>query len=312
MDDLEKFQNLPVAKVARIVREAGPKVCGFPINGTRRWFVLEYPELAAKGGFDAYLQMIGHRHLEIYRLFFDHGIDTLLTPIYGPAVAARGETYQPVIEPGFLWFTNGEEALDFYNTYEVKVKFYGDVERSFQDPRYASVLQGINSLEQQTAHHRRHRLFFGVGAHDPTEAVATYAVQFYQVHGHLPDRHQIVEAYYGDYVEPLSFCIGFEPMAMFDLPLVASGMEDLYFTVSPSLYLDDYTLRAILYDHLYTRRTKDDYPDLTTDDWLAMSSFYRLNRRHVLGLGRQGMQGGWWYPLPEVALPRELDGDRAA
>ena len=165
------------------------------------------------------------------------------------------------------------------------------------------MLEAIDALVRRTAHYRQHRLFFGVGAHDPTETVAQIAVQCYQTQGHLPDKRQIVEAYYGEYVEPLSFCIGFEPMAMFDLPLVASGMEDLYFTVSPSLYLDDYTLRAILYDHLYTRRTKDNYPTLTADDWSAIGSFYRLNRRHVLGIGRQGAQGCWWYPSPQVILP---------
>ena len=111
MDDFEKFQSLPVAEVARIVREAGPKVCGFPINGTRRWFALEYPELAAKGGFDAYMQIAGQRHLDMYRLFFDHGVDTLLTPIFGPAVAARGEPYRPFIKPAFLWLTVGQQAF---------------------------------------------------------------------------------------------------------------------------------------------------------------------------------------------------------
>jgi tuberculosinol/isotuberculosinol synthase len=123
--------------------------------------------------------------------------------------------------------------------------------------------------------------------------------------GHLPSKRQIIEAYYGDYVEPLSFFIGFEPMAMFDVPLVASGLEDLYFTVSPSLYLDSYTLRMILYDHLYTRRVKDAYVQLTTNDWSQIGNFYHLNRHHVLGVGRQSAQGCWWYPVPQVELPPE-------
>ena len=95
-------------------------------------------------------------------------------------------------------------------------------------------------------------------------------------------------------------------MAMFDLPLVASGMEDLYFMVSPSLYLDTTTFRAILYDHLYERRTLDNYSHFTMADWSALDQFYRLNRHNVLGIGKQAEWGGWWSPLPQVTLPEDL------
>ena len=40
--DREKFINLPVDEVAKIVRGDRPKTCVFPFNGTRRWFLLEY------------------------------------------------------------------------------------------------------------------------------------------------------------------------------------------------------------------------------------------------------------------------------
>jgi tuberculosinol/isotuberculosinol synthase len=303
--DIETFQQLPVTEIARLVRAAGPKVCGFPANGTRRWFVLEHPELASERGVDAYLQVAGQRHLEVWQLFFEHGVDTLLAPVFGSAVAARDEAYQPLIIPGLLWFTTSPQALDFYDKHEVHVSVYGSARRRLTDPAYAKVLASFEAIAQRTVHHRRHRLLIGVYAEDSTEAVAEIAVRLHQTQGHLPSKHQIIEAYYDGYVEPLSFFIGFEPMAMFDVPLVASGMEDLYFTVSPSLYLDDYTLRAILYDHLYARRTTDAYGRLTTDDWQQLGNFYRLNQRHVLGVGRQSARGCWWHPVPQVELPPE-------
>jgi len=303
--DIETFQRLPIAEVAHLVRAAGPKVCGFPANGTRRWFALEHPELAATRSLDAYLQIAGQRHLDIWQLIFEHGVDTVLAPVFGSAVATRDEAYQPLIRPGLLWFTTNRQALDFYDTHEVRVSIYGSAWRHLTDPVYADVLESFEAIAQRTAHYRRHRLLLGVYAEDSTEAIAEIAVRLYQTQGHVPSKRQIIEAYYGDYVEPLSFFIGFEPMAMFDVPLVASGMEDLYFTVSPSLYLDDYTLRAILYDHLYTRRVKDAYVQLAANDWFQIGSFYRLNRHHVLGVGRQGAQGCWWYPEPQVELPPE-------
>jgi tuberculosinol/isotuberculosinol synthase len=299
----QTFHQLSTEDVARLVRADGPKVCGFPVNGTRRWFALEHPELLTDSGFNAYVQVAGQRHLELCRLIFDHGVDTLLTPIFGKAVAVRDETYQPLIKPGLLWFTTSRDALDFYDAHEVCVSVYGDARHYFSSPVYAEVLASFEAVKQRTAHYRRHRLYLGVYADDPAETIAEIVVRLFQAQGQLPSKRQIIEAYYGDYVEPLSFCIGFEPLAMFDLPLVASGMEDLYFTVSPSLYMDQYTLRAILYDHLYTRRVKDDYARLTADDWSRINNFYRLNRRHVIGVGRQGAQGCWWYPEPQVELP---------
>jgi hypothetical protein len=303
--DIETFQQLPVEEVARLVRATGPKVCGFPANGTRRWYVLEHPEKAATRSVESYLQVAGERHLEIWQMFFEHGVDTLLAPVFGSAVAARDDAYQPLIIPGLLWFTTSPRALRFYDAHQVRVSIYGNARRHLTDQAYAAVLDSFEAVAQRTAHHTRHRLLIGVYAEDATEDVAEIAVRLHQSLGRLPSKREIIAAYYNDNVEPLSFFIGFEPMAMFDVPLVASGMEDLYFTVSPSLYLDEYTLRAILYDHLYARRTVDAYGRLTADDWQQISKFYRLNQHHVLGVGRQSARGCWWHPVPQVELPSE-------
>ena len=298
--DKRTFQRLPITEVACLVRAAGPKVCGFPINGTRRWFALEHADETGNGHL-AYMRFAGDRTIEVCRMIFDHGVDTLLIPIFGPAVASRGLDYQPLIEPGLRWFASDPAMLEFYDACDVRVSLYGDARRVY--PNYAAAWDAFDAVAERTAHHRRHRLFYGACADDATETVAQIALKFYQAHGYLPNKRQIVEAYYGDYVEPLSFCIGFEPMAMFDLPLVASGMEDLYFMVSPSLYLDDYTLRAILYDHLYERRTLDNYSHFTAADWSTLDQFYRLNRQHVIGIGQQAAWSGWWYPEPQVVFP---------
>jgi tuberculosinol/isotuberculosinol synthase len=127
----------------------------------------------------------------------------------------------------------------------------------------------------------------------------------------LPDKRQIVEAYYGEYIEPVDLFIGFaDRPAAFDMPLIATGSEDLYFTVGPSPYLDAHTLRAILYDHLYARRVDEaNYAKLSPEDWQTLADFYALNRRHVLGLGRQHASGCFWYPLPHVEILPRMLGD---
>ncbi len=303
MMDIDTFQKLPTSEVARLVRKAGPQVCGFPINGTRRWFVLEHPDQADAKSLDAYLQITWQKHIDIYQLIFEHGIDTLLAPIFGPDLLERGEEYLELIEPGLAWFAQNQAMLDFYDAYDVRVRVYGDTRRWLDHTPYAHVLEAFEAIARRTATHHRHRLFFGVCAHDPTETIAEIAVQFHQKHGRLPDKHHIVEAYYGEYVGPVGFFIGFDRPTVFDMPLIATGNEDLYFTVSPSLYLDAYTLRAILYDHLYTRQVNEDYTQLSPQDWQALAEFYRINRQHVLGVGRQSADGHVWYPLPQVIQP---------
>ncbi|MCL4561421.1 MAG: hypothetical protein M1281_12485, partial [Chloroflexi bacterium] len=87
-----------------------------------------------------------------------------------------------------------------------------------------------------------------------------------------------------------------------DMPLLATGEEDLYFTISPSLDLTARQLRHILYDHLYTRKTPEpDYESLSPDDLAWMQSFYAANHERTLGLGV--LMGGIWYPIPGEAWP---------
>jgi len=305
--DWDAFATLPAAELAALVRRSGPRVCAFPINGTRRWFLLEHAGETAGDFASAYLRITWARQVELYRLLFDHGIHTLLTPIFGPDLLEREEAYRQLVEPGLAWFTRDEGMLRFYDAYDVRVRVYGDARRYLEGTPYARVLDDFDRIARRTASHGAHRLFFGVCAHDPTEAVAEIGVRYYQQHGNLPDRRAIVEAYYGEYVEPVDLFIGFDRPAAFDMPLVATGSEDLYFTVSPSPYMDVTTLRRILYDHLYARRVSEAYGEMEAADWRALAELYARNRHSVLGVGRKHKSGRFWYPLPEVNLPPELD-----
>jgi tuberculosinol/isotuberculosinol synthase len=308
--DLETFLDLPTEEVARIVREAGPKVCVFPINGTRRWLILEHPEAVAEDFVEAYLTIAGRRHVELYQLFFDHGVDTLLTPVFGPDILARGEGYDELIRDGLSWFARGQDFLDFYDAYDVRVRVYGDYRRYLEPTPYAEVIDDFEAIEQRTASHSRYRLFFGVCAHDVAETVAGIGVRFHQMHGRLPIKREIVESYYGEYVAPVDFFIGFDKFAAFDMPLVATGNEDLYFTVAPSPYLHARQLRTILFDHIYARpKGESNYTEMTEVDWVAMRDFYQVNVGNTSGIGIRHKMG-IWYPLPQVQFSDKLKTQR--
>ena len=300
--DIETFQNLPTTEVARLVHAAGPKVCVFPINGTRRWFVLEYALQPGEDPWTAYLDIAGRRHVELYRLLFDHGLDTLLTPVFGPDLLSRGEMYVEAAAVGMARMATHTDFTNFYQEYGVRVRFYGDYRQFFASTPYAFLSDLFDETTQRTMSHDRYRLFIGVCANDATETIARLSVGYHAEHGHAPDRRTLVELYYGEYVPPVNLFIGFEKFAMFDMPLVGTGNEDLYFTASPSPYLTTQGLRTILYDHLYLRSAEEpDYATMPAEDRSLMRDFYHANREKALGVGT--LRGGVWYPLPQVTIP---------
>ena len=310
--DAERFRNLTTAEVAQHVRAAGPKTCVFPINGTRRWFMLEHTS-QQQDLVSAYLDISVRRHIELYRLLFDHGVDTLLAPIFGPDLMERGEDYMQMAAEGLARLAASPDFLDLYQTHRVRVRFYGDHRKFFAPTAYAYLSNLFDDVTAKTASHDRYRLFFGVCAHDATETIAELAVQYHTQNGHLPDKRTLVSLYYGEHVSPVDFFIGFDKFCSFDMPLVATGNEDLYFTISPSPYLTKEQLRDILYDHLYTRHVDEtDYLDMTSEDWELMRTFYHANMGRTLGVGTRQQRGGYWYPLPMIQLPEGFAETRSS
>jgi tuberculosinol/isotuberculosinol synthase len=306
--EADTFRSLPTAEVAQIVRAQGPKVAVFPINGTRRWFMLEHARQFGEGDLaTTYIAVSERRHIELYRLFFDHGIDTLLTPIFGPDLLERGAEYVQMAADGLARITSDRVFLDFYREYGVRVRFYGDHRKFLAPTPYAYLSDLFDRVTERTLLHDRHRLFFGVFAHDAVETTGELAIRHYVEHGSAPDKRTLIEMYYGEYVPPVDIFIGFDKFCVFDMPLIATGNEDLYFTVSPSPYLTEQQLRGVLYDHLFSRRGSElDYGSLEAGEWAAMRAFYRANLGKTCGIGAKRSHAGYWYPLPQVETPHEF------
>ena len=294
--ELESFLDLPVDEVARIVRASGPKVCVFPINGTRRWFTLEYGQQKWDDPVTAYMDLAGQNHIGLYRLFFDHGIDTLLTPAFGPDLLARGDEYvRRIGADGLRRLANHPAFRDFYDEYDVRVHFYGDHRRFLAGTEFAGISDTFDAASERTRGHKRFRLFFGIFANDATQAVAEFSARYFQAHGRVPEKREMIEMYYGEYVEPVDLFIGFDRFSAFDMPLLATGEEDLYFTVSPSPYMDQNQLRRILYDHIYKRRSAEpEYTDLSAPELQDLRNFYTAHRGYTLGTGE--LLHGIWIP----------------
>lgn len=304
--DLQTFLSLPTAQAAAQVRAAGPQVCVFPINGTRRWFVLEVPPERWNGMdfLSAYHHLSVQRQLDLYRLFFAHGIHTLMMPLFGPDLMTRGEAYQQVIFDALLEMAESDTFLEVYRALDVRVRFYGDYRKHLRSTPFAGLADRLDALAARTAQAQSGCLLYGVFAHDATETIAEMSVQCFAQQGRLPTKAELVRQYYGEAVPPVSFFIGFDRLAAFDMPLVATGSEDLYFTTSPSFYIDEKQLREILYDHLFARPTPEpDYGELSDAAIGRMRAFYQTNRHVTLGVGQ--VVDGLWYPQAQIQFPED-------
>jgi hypothetical protein len=290
MIDLSAFLALPPEEVASLVRQAGPQVCVFPINGTRRWFALEHPD----AGPAEYVRISMQACVRLFKMLFEHGFDTILSPMFGDELLNRGEEYVAGSLGGAaILETPG--LLQFYDDLQVHVRFYGNYRNVLQGTPHAHVTDVLDRVTARTRGYNQRRLFFGFFGTDATETVARNAIQIYSQTGQVPDRRALVTAYYGDWIEKATMFIGFERPAVFDYPLLALGNESLYFTEAPSPYLTENTLRRILYDHLYVRPIDDPkWNTLPAQEKEDVRRYYNAHAGNVLGLGE--IQNKVWMP----------------
>ena len=289
MISLDEFLALPTEEVAVLVQAAGPQVCAFPINGTRRWFALEHSERRSE-----YVSIAALEYIRLFQMLYDHGINTILSPLFGSELLRRGEKY--VTETlGSIALLESDDFRQFYREIGARVHFYGNFAPALLGTAYGDLVKVLDRITKMTRDNQHLRLFFGLFANDATQAIASHSVEKFEQTGQVPDRRDLVTAYYGEYVDPVSLFIGFDKPSVFDYPLLALGEEDLYFTVSPSPYLDINTFRTILYDHIYNRRAAEpDWFTMSSSDRNRFKTYYRNNKNMVLGNGV--LDGNVWLP----------------
>ncbi len=296
MIPLEHFLQLPTEEVAALVRATGQKVCVFPVNGTRRWFMLEHADKIGHDFIEAYMGESIRNHVDLCRMIFNHGIRTILAPVFGRELMQRGDDYTKRVGiDGLVRTATDPSYRDFFAQQNVKVRFYGDYRDVLTGTEYEYALKSMYDVTEATKHNNGFHLFFGVFADEAVDTVARLSVEHYLAQGAVPDRQTLVRKYYGEELPPVSLFIGFDKFSAFDMPLLSTGAEDLYFSVSPSPYMTERQLRSILYDHLYVRRMPEpDYTKLPADQLEWLRKYYRGNKDLALGVGF--LKSDLWIP----------------
>jgi tuberculosinol/isotuberculosinol synthase len=296
MIPFERFLQLHTDEVSKLVQATGHKVCVFPVNGTRRWFLLEHGDEIGDDFFEAYMNTSIKNHVDLCTMLFEHGVETILAPVFGRELMRRGDEYtQRVGIDGLVRTATDKNYRDFFEKYNVKVRFYGDYRDVLTGTPYEYALKSIYEVTEATKHHTAFQLFFGVFADEVTETIARLSVEHYLAQGSIPDKEALVRKYYGEDLPPVSLFIGFDKFSVFDMPLLTTGEEDLYFSLSPSPYMTTHQLRAILYDHIYVRPTPEpDYTKLPAEELNWLREYYRHNKDYALGVGK--LKFNLWFP----------------
>lgn len=290
----------PVERVAEWVgAHPRPLVVGWPFNGTRRWFLGHRHDKPEGGDF---LSTLVRRQAEFHRMLLDHGVGAILAPSFGELNLRRGEEYVRHALGGLLRIAKDDVYREMFRR-GVRVRFYGDYRSALAGPEYGPMVRACDEITASTAGGDGPLILLGLFADRSDEAVARLAVDLYKKNGETPDRADLIEAYYGAPVPDLSLYVGFEEPQLFDVPLVATGYQDMYYTLNPTPDVDEGQLRAILYDHLVARRRPEmEYEKLPTEAQLRILDEGR--RRETVGLGRVDPLTGSWRPvLPEVGDP---------
>ena len=292
---LSDWLDWPRERVARWVRsQPRPVVMGWPFNGTRRWYVLHR---RANPDADDYMKTLIRRQAQQHRSVFAHGVGVIVAPGFGAELLRRGSAYTRYVLGGLLQLADDEIYQEMF-AHGVRLRFYGDYEESLDTPSFRPMLRACADLTAATEAGDGPLLMIGLFADAPYRTLIGLSVDFARERGYPPSRQELIEAYYGLPISDLSLYLGFAQPALFDVPLLATGQEDLYATLTPSPTLTEKQLREILYDHLVTRRVPEADYDALSDEALERLAEYN-GRFHgaTLGVGRIDPLTGMWTPL---------------
>jgi hypothetical protein len=277
----------------------------FSPGGSSRWYFMEHGSASegymSQERFLEYSRLTLDRVLEIVSMMHTDGVETVYVIAFTPQFDKRDPEYQRVMRFGLeIMVDAATRAL--YRDYEMAVKFRGMWSQVLAQYDLHQMAAELEDLEHTTAQPNRPRIVWCL----QDKPIPDRLIPLVQNHlirtGQMPDRIDLAKAYYGEEDPEIALFIGNnKPSIAGQLPPFLSP-GDLYFTVSPTLYMHLEAWRDILYDHLFSRRVSyRDYTAIEPDALHDLDRFYQQNRSNVIGLGH-------FNPAVQVWQPMQVDG----
>lgn len=296
--DRGQFLALETHDLAEYTRQHGPVCWALAMGGTRRAYLAQGGRLAGIADLEDYFQWAEHAQRSIYERLFQYGISTLI--LVGRVPADRGPGYSMFVRGILERLVCGPQRMASYAEGQLRVRVAGDTAALAQALDLPELPKHYATLQQETAANSGPLLIylFRGSWYDHAAEEARYGYTLGQQYGRPPTSQELINAFYGGPVEPLTAYIGSgRPRLGMLRPPFIYGSEELYWSHGPFMRLQDADWRRILYDQIYTRRTRGDrsYSDDRQQRHMIQQVLEHQDGR-VLGLGSQHELGFW---MPE-------------
>lgn len=305
----ETFLGLDDTAVAAALQTSAAPCWAIAMGGTRRAYIAAGGVLAGPDDLMSYLQWADAAHRGVLTHLLRFGTQTVIAVEHVPR--DRGPAYRAMLREGLMLLATGQERRAFYAHHNLRVRVVGDLE-AIADALGAPDLVGqFFQLHADTAANGGPQLVYllrGSGSVVGVEE-AQLGYTLGQALRRPPTHTELVRAYYGMAVPPLSVYIGSgRPSLGSFRPPFLGGAEDLYWSQSPVMMLRAEDWRRIIFDHLWSRRTEQ-AREYAMDGTArrALTTALAAAEGQIIGVGVQHALG-FWTAAPPAPLEREANG----
>ncbi len=300
---IDSFLAASSQEIVSYIKEKGrPRLGVFVPDGSRRLVLSFTNAIPDTPDFYQLCATLPAQHLlSSLKVFFEHGLETLLVPILSRSVLNRGNNYRQLTAlTGLRLLFTDPEWLDFYTAYEIQVRIYGDL-NYLVETECEPALSWINHVCKKTASFQKHTLYLAIGeSPNLNEDVAAMTVAFYKEHGRTPTHQEQIQVYYGQKLPMADFFIMTSKMSgLGALPhfLIHSDTELYFLPTAGSIGLNTVTYRMVLYDMLFERNSPlSNYAHrgMKAKERVALKKYYMQEAQTIIGLGNR--IGEIWVP----------------
>ena len=278
-------------------------------GGSSRWYFMEYGD-SKKGYLDPdifldYSRITLNQILDTVAMMMRDGIETIYVVAFTPQFDKREAKYQNLMGAALALMLD-DETLNFYNQNKIHVKFRGMWETVLEQYDQKNLYQKMLDFESTTVSDSHSRLIWCIQDKPIPDTLLPFVQNHIATAQEMPDQTILAHEYYNEtnFSEPI-FIGNNKPNLGGQLPPFLSP-GDLYFTVSPTLYLDHIVWRNILFDHLFMRQVAyRNYTEITAEAMLELREFYHVNRSKVIGIGRFHTSTQTWRPVEIIKEIKE-------
>lgn len=283
MDDqplsFNEFLAIPKSEISSSV----PQTMIFAAGGTRRSAVLA--GISPNG--NAYAQWAYDQMIACFELFFDHGVRHIITHAIIPSQYQEiTHNYREQLLNWVDWVLAGPQAIKGYQDRGWKIRLLGA-------ESLPEIMPITHRLQDLTAPSDAPTLWYTV---TPTESSPWEILLEAVKRSGATTQTEAIIAQFGEYIPPATLYIGSGKPGVFPavVPPLLMGKMQCYWTQRPGFILERETIRAILYDYAYTRKTWRKDKSGRAEQVLKARDIWQ--QAPILGLGVR--LGPFWYPAP--------------